>query len=362
MDHRPDGRIVLVGSGVAATLVALALWPPGASTSARVPPSNAGRHQATPSPGALADLQAAWHYGHWWNGFCLLGSQPRVLTLTVTNAGSADAGPFIVQDGGVQWTFSGLGGGQTTMVMEWGNYPDWPLVVDAHDQVPESDEANNRIAPPAEATWTPTFVAARSKGTPRPPAGLDPVPLSTLPHLCTPIPPAPTLTPAGPPPLADLEVAAVSWDRQLVRAADGSGPCWPLDRPWRLVVTIRNRGDRPATWFSVRGGYYAATWQVQELAAGATLTLTSEPRFLPADIRVDADGHVEESREDNNIWTAPPAGTPTPEGTAPAYCAATPTRATPTPTSTATRSPTRPTATGTPPPPWLFLPAAERRR
>jgi len=146
------------------------------------------------------------------------------------------------------------------------------------------------------------------------------------------------LTPSGKPPLPDLVVIGCVWDRLAVQMPDIGGYCIPLSEPWRFEVTIRNVGSAAAGWFSVAGG--AAAWRVSELGAGQTMTLLSEPRFLPEAVAVDASGWVEESREDNNTWSLPPGGTPTPSTRSLPYCDPTSTAATsPTPTATATGTP-----------------------
>ncbi|MBN2464468.1 hypothetical protein JXD38_02420 [candidate division WOR-3 bacterium] len=128
------------------------------------------------------------------------------------------------------------------------------------------------------------------------------------------------------------------WDRLAVQMPDVGGYCIPLSEPWRFEVTIRNIGDAAAGSFSVAGG--AAAWRVSGLGAGRTITLLSEPRFLPEAVAVDGFDSVEESREDNNTWSLPPGGTPTPITRSLPYCD-------PTPTAASSRMPT-PTATGTP--------------
>jgi hypothetical protein len=340
----------------------------GSLTSAAAAP-----HQATPSPApGLADLSVAFHYDHWWDYGCLHGSQPWVTTLTVTNSGDVAATAFVVQDRRARWRLPGLAAGETAWVREWGRYPEFPLVVDAYGQVPESNEANNVVEPP-EGDWTPTPSAARARPRPglRPasPGRDQPRPLRTLPAICGTRTPVPTPTPAGPARRPDLVVASAVWDRLTVQLPGAAAPCRPLDDPWHLVVTIENRGQADAGWFPVVGG--EAVWRVHGLAAGQSLALRSEPRFLPDRIVVDDGDWVEEGQEDNNTWTAPPGATPTPPGPAAPYCAitATPTGGPtgtdtpPLPTATRTASPTlTPSASATPTPVPVLLPLLARDR
>jgi len=299
----------------------------------------------TPTPTATsapADLRITWWRWDAW----LYGGCPRaygILALEVTNAGGSAAGPFLVQDGQVLWQLAGIEPGDTVRWSEWGPYPRFPLVVDAYGQVAESNEDNNVVGPGAGPTWTSTPAFSRSRATPRPRrrsvAETDPVVPMTQPPTCPPRTPVPTLTPSGNPPLPDLEVVGAVWDRLAVQMPGAAGLCIPADEPWRFEVTIRNSGDAAAGWFSVAGG--AAAWRVPGLGAGQSFSLRSQPRFLPESVNVDVGNWVEESEEDNNTWTLPPGGTPTPKTRSLPFC-----DPTPTPTTTATGTP--PTATATP--------------
>lgn len=378
MKDDPSRRVAAVSVLAGLALVAGAMSSNAASTPATGPTrSAAGPRQATATPGAgMADLTL--YYWRWdlWFASCVPPGWPDALILIVKNVGDAAAGPFVVADRQVQWRVPGLAPGGSYSVREWGRYPEFPLKVDAYDQVPEWNEDNNVV----DQNWTPTTTAATDRGTPRPPRqppqNALPDALMTSPPECTRRPPAPTLTPSGQPPLPDLEVAETLWDRLVVQYPDAPDPCWPTEQPWRFVLTVRNRGDAAADWFSVDGG--AAVWRVAGLAPGAVRTLASEPRFLPASVQVDRPNVVEESDEANNGWHLPAGRTPTPPGTAPPFCAERPTPTfgpSRTPSITPSRTPTRtrtatppggrtpsatPTITPSPPPPPLLLPALFR--
>jgi hypothetical protein len=368
MASRSMWRIVSLAAATGVVLGGLRLWQSGPDTRASSYPAKpvAPRQGSATPTSNLAELTVDWRWDHWFEG-CIARSQPWILTLGVFNAGTRAAGPFVVHDQQVQWEIPGLAPSGQYYLREWGRYPKFPLVVDAYGQVPEADEGNNVVMPPVDPPWTRTPTAAERRETPRPPGRhgpkMEPMPLRTLPVFCTPRPPAPTRTPSGPPRLPDLEVAAASWDRLVIQHPE-SGPCFPSDQPWRFVLTIRNRGDASAGWFSVVGG--SAEWKVHGLGPGAVVTLASEPRLLPSSVHVDLINEVEESREDNNSWSPPADGTPTPAGTAPAFCAPTPTSSTPTWTSrpptvarpTRTRTPLPPSPTPSPPP--VLLPALQR--
>ena len=217
----------------------------------------------------------------------------------------------------------GLVRGSSYRVKEWGRYPAFPLVVDAYNQVPEENEGNNVVVVDPSSTATPSSSYRSSR---------EAVPMGTLPVLCTPRPPAPTLTPSGPPPLPDLVVSRASWDRLLTSPAQGGEVCWPVEQPRRFTLTVHNQGNASADWFSIAGA--GAAWRIRGLAAGAEVTLRSEPRFLPDQVMVDSSGEVEESGEENNAWTLPPGGTPTPSESPPETCEVVPTRTPSVPTST----------------------------
>lgn len=282
-----------------------------------------GRQQATVTPQATAvlpDLVAGWRYDHWWSD-CIKRHQPWILTLVVVNRGGAAAGPFVVQDGRVAWSLAGLEAGQTQTLREWGGYPDFPLVVDVYDQVAESVEGNNVVAPPVNATWSPTPRFAEANGTPAPPSTsggrrLEPARVMTLPVFCPTRTPVPTTTPMDEPIRADLVVADSSWAvHPIIR--QGS-LCLPPASDYRFTLTIRNQGAANAHWFSVRAD--GSEWHVMDLAAGASQTLASQPRYLPMSVVVDYHDEVEESDETNNSWLPPRNGTPTPAFTPPPLC------------------------------------------
>ncbi len=147
--------------GIAAAAVAVMLvagWtsaesgPRVSTTTARgTDPGGSDQATATP-PGALPDLQIGWYYDHWWDG-CISISQPRVLSVLVENAGAAAAGPFVFRDEQVFWRVPGLAPGASWSVDEWAWYPKWPLVLDPYNQVPESNEGNNVVAPDPNNPW-----------------------------------------------------------------------------------------------------------------------------------------------------------------------------------------------------------------
>ncbi len=305
--------------------------------------------QATASPTpAPADLQITWwRWDMWLHDGCAPSWNQWILAVDVTNAGGTAAGPSVAQDGQVMWQVPSLAPGTTFRLSEWGRYPQFPLRVDAYDQVPESNEGNNVVAPSTGTPWTATPRAPEGRLTPRPPRraapGAGPVAVMTAPVICPTRTGVPTLTPSGQPPLPDLEVETAVWDRLAVQMPGASGPCIPAGEPWRFEVTVRNSGNAEAGWFSVAGG--AAVWQVPGLGAGRSLSLRSQPRFLPESLVVDAGDWVEESQEDNNTWSQPPGGTPTPLTRSLPFCEATP-------TSTATR----PTYWPTPVPHVAYMP------
>ena len=84
-----------------------------------------------------------------------------VTKICIKNQGSASAGPFVVQAGGLSWNVDGLAAGQEHCLESEGS-PSGQVVVDANNQVAESNEDNNMMY----------------------------VPLPTPPVLCTPTPPA----------------------------------------------------------------------------------------------------------------------------------------------------------------------------
>lgn len=281
------------------------------------------RQQATDTPRATAvlpDLVAGWSYDHWWSD-CIRAHQPWILTLVVTNRGAATAGPFVVQDRRVSWSIAGLDAGESRTIREWAGYPDFPLVVDVYDQVAESVEGNNVLAPPVNVTWTPTPSILLGNRTPEPPPStgsrrLEPERVMTLPVICPTRTPVPTTTPVDEPIRADLVVADSSWAvHPIIR--EGS-LCLPPTNEYRFTLTIRNQGAANAHWFSVRSG--GPDWHVTDLAAGASLTLASQPRFMPLWVVVDGYDEVEESDETNNSWQPPRNGTATPAFTPPPLC------------------------------------------
>lgn len=277
--------------------------------------------QGTPGGGGLPDLRwvtewPGWSYDHrCWN-------EQRVLILRVMNRGQAAAGPFAVRDGAVTWFLEGLGAGQTVTLADWGRYPDFPLVVDPFDQVAEANEGNNLLGPSPNATWTatPSFAvqAASARGPAdrqgtraTPPAALEPQRLLTRPPDCPTRTPVPTLTPAGAPPLPDLQVLRATWDEVTIQRQDET--CRPEQGGWNYVLTLRNAGRAVALGFTVRSADVpAAAWRVERLEPGEERTLPAQLRSLPGPILVDADDDVQESREDNNAWLPPFNGTPTP--------------------------------------------------
>lgn len=319
------GAVVVFLILVIAAVVAVAPVRGKTDELGRGPGSNAAdsRQQASDTPQATAvlpDLIAGWTYDLWWSD-CVRGHQPRILTLFVTNRGGAAAGPFVVQDGRVAWSLAGLEAGQTQTIREWGRYPDFPLVVDVYDQVAESVEGNNAVAPPVNVTWTPTPSFADGNRTPAPPSSswgrrLEPARVMTLPVFCPTRTPVPTTTPMDEPIRADLVVVDSSWAVQPI-IRQGS-LCLPPASDYRFTLTIRNQGAANAHWFSVRGG--GAEWHVTDLAAGTSLTLASQPRFMPVSVLVDGYDEVEESDEANNGWLPPRNGTPTPAFTPPPLC------------------------------------------
>ncbi len=135
---------------------------PLAETSA---PSATPTASATPGPD-LPDLVPLTMWIEFESGSSCDWQNSRFgMRVVVANRGPADAGPFVVDlnEGQARETAPGLAAGSETRLFLYG-YLAWEvnvLVVDAEDEVAESDEGNNTLAlrvpiPTAPVTCTPT--------------------------------------------------------------------------------------------------------------------------------------------------------------------------------------------------------------
>lgn len=112
------------------------------------------------------------------------------LSIAIRNAGGSASGPFEVQAGQHLWFFDSLAPGESRADAAGPvNWVSWPIVIDAREQVPESDEANNLVWPDRSLTATPTGTQAPT---------CSPTPRVTTPVATTPTAPA-TVTPVPPP-------------------------------------------------------------------------------------------------------------------------------------------------------------------
>lgn len=289
---------------------------------------------ATPWPTSVLPDLRFYDDGSSWPGWrydrsCFNG--PYHLIIKVENGGGTAAGPFLVQDKEMEWLVRGLGPGEALDIYAGDHYPVFPLVIDPYDEVMESAEDNNVITLPLKTPWTPTWVFVAVQETPaalRNPAGNKlPARVLTQPLPCPTRTPEPSLTPSDKPDRPDLVVSDSSWQaRPIVRQGLN---CLPPGQVFRFSLSILNQGTADSGGFVV--GMERTRWEIQGLAAGASRTLDPDLRFLPNSVVVDMDNAVEESREDNNTWLPPRAGTPTPPLTPPPLCMPTPT---PTPVPT----------------------------
>ena len=162
-------------------------------------------------------------------GSCAYASTQLGVRLTVENAGNADAGPFVIDVYGTQQAVdSGLAAGQTVSLWQAGTHggDGGAIVVDATQQVVESDESNNSFAqmlpiPTLPIPCTPPADAVQTS-TPAPPPSITPVPQQPT---VTPVQKQPTLTPV-PLPIATTE-APPRPSAVLVREAQVTIPTYP---------------------------------------------------------------------------------------------------------------------------------------
>lgn len=158
----------------------------------------------TPIPtDALPDLTMArlyWDRDDFGRPACL--GPLRRLEIIVRNDGRSPSGPFEVKAGNHVWFFDGIGPlAEATNEAGPANWVTWPIHIDSHEQVPESDEDDNLVWPDRTLTATPT-------GTPPPTCSPTVTP-------GTPVAVATTVTPSGPSPSP-----AVTRDTPTVGPAD----------------------------------------------------------------------------------------------------------------------------------------------
>lgn len=293
-------------------------------------------------------------------GSCSYTSTQLGTWVGVTNAGDANAGPFVVTmgggfDEGERLIESGLAAGASATYWVPGyGYPNEAVaVVDATHVVEESNENNNEFR-----QWLPI---------PTPPPTCTPTPTPTPTNT-----PTSTVTPTPGGPLPDLIVLDL-------RSAQQTLHCPPV--PAGVIVTVFNQGNAAAGAFSTYFNSYGeqARLPLAGLGAGVSAELLFEggiPLSMERTAVTDVDDQVTESNEENNtrsevfgIYTVPtctttptptktrtPTVTPTPSPTA--TVTPTPTvSVTPTPSQTPTPSPTDTrTLTPTGEAVWLFLP------
>ena len=82
-----------------------------------------------------------------YTGGCVSELGSLVTKVCIKNQGAASAGPFVVQAGGLSWEVDGLDAGQEHCVGSEGS-PSGQVVVDANNQVVESNEDNNMMYAP----------------------------------------------------------------------------------------------------------------------------------------------------------------------------------------------------------------------
>ncbi len=237
------------------------------------------------------------------------------LRVTIQNAGTADAGSFILDLNGVRPTVAGLAAGQTLLVDFAGislSNRTRTATIDATGLIIESNEINNTYV------WALPAATSTRTGTPRPP--VTPICRTSTPTLTA---TSGTLT-TGP----DLAIASISYA--------GSSPAC-ANAPRNAVVVVNN-GSVAAGSFSVSYGASGMLTTVQTvagLAAGQSITLyfpIASGAGMTVTATADSTNAVAETNESNNsasamlpIPTQGPTCTPT---------------STPTSTPSITRTPT----------------------
>jgi hypothetical protein len=109
--------------------------------------------------------------------------------------------------------------------------------------------------------------------------------------------------------LPDLLVDAVfnTWCPE----EEGECACVPEPRPAKLMACIQNGGPVPAGAFDVT--INDTMLRVASLSAGKRRCIEDGPEAFEADVHVDSNNEVHESREDNNTFSGPiPLPTPLP--------------------------------------------------
>lgn len=254
---------------------------------------------------------------------CLPPTSDYRFTLTIRNQGAANAHWFSVSADGAEWHVLDLAAQTSRTLASQPRFMPMSVVVDAYDEVEESDETNNGWLPPRNGTPTPAF---------------------TPPPLCV---PTLTPTPVAVDQLPDLRLAWLRWQPGALGRPLCLGPLW------RLTLAIRNDGRTAAGPFIVTAGDY--TWsfdgapaESEVLSPGGPLNVVSWP------ILIDALDQVRERDETNNRVERNTTLTATPTGTPPPTCSPTPRPVTvtytPRPpfTVTPTLSPTSATPSRTP--------------
>jgi len=177
-----DSRLVALGGIVTLALLYTAVTPDDSSADpfaqAQVTPtSSTGTPEVLPDL-VVADTRSDRTWEGRWRGECWKGDVLySVVDVRIENRGDAPAGHFLVRgeesmQAPVIWDVSGFAAGEDRWLGEQRGAAHI-VVVDADDEIRESDESNNRI------TRAPTFIL-------------------TAPPTCTPTPAAwPTPTPTG---------------------------------------------------------------------------------------------------------------------------------------------------------------------
>lgn len=92
---------------------------------------------------------------------------------------------------------------------------------------------------------------------------------------------------------------------------DNQCSCVPADRELTLMACVENQGPALAGAFYVT--INTTMLRVASLAGGQSLCIADGPEAFAADVYVDAQDDVHESREDNNAFAGPiPVPTPLP--------------------------------------------------
>ena len=206
---------------------------------------------------------------------------PLGLRVTVTNLGTAGAGPFTVTaNSNPPQTLPGLGPGAsvTLWFSAFVTFSPNTATADAANQVAESNESNNTLSQILPIP-TPLYCPTVTPGTPSP--TYTPTPTRT-----------PTITPTGTVGGADLIVTRMAIASRTTGCPQGS---------LGLFVTVANIGSGAAGSFVVTTNSNQAQI-VSGLAPAASVTLwfSSFITFSPNTATADATNQVAESNEGNN--------------------------------------------------------------